>query len=133
MFGTEPGGFFKVMVHRDKDEFYKAIQKEAEDRGTTLLSVCRSRGISYNTFSRWKQRHPASFGKEPSDKGPEEPTEVIHLRPEGEKETDNDRMYRSAEQRKDGERESGDVEITLTISCPDLRKLERIMEAIANV
>jgi len=42
MFGTEPGGFFKVMVHRDKDEFYKGIQKEAEDRGTTLLSVCFS-------------------------------------------------------------------------------------------
>jgi hypothetical protein len=133
MFGTEPGGFFKVMVHRDKDEFYKAIQKEAEDRGTTLLSVCRSRGISYNTFSRWKQRHPASFGKEPSDKGPEEPTEVIHLRPEGEKETDNGEMYVNAKQRKAGGRKSGDVEIMLTISCRDLRKPERIMEAIANV
>lgn len=107
------------MVHRDKDEFYKGIQKEAEGMGVTLLSVCLSRGISYNTFQHWKHRHPASFGKQPPDKGPEEPTEVIHLRPE--------------EEGKAGGRESGDVEIMLTISCPDLRKLERIMEAIANV
>ena len=33
MFKTEPGGFFKGMVHRDKEEFYKGIQKEAEDKG----------------------------------------------------------------------------------------------------
>ena len=32
MFETEPGGFFKGMVHRDKEEFYKGIQKEAEDK-----------------------------------------------------------------------------------------------------
>jgi len=42
-------------------------------------------------------------------------------------------MYVDAKQRKAGGRESWDVEITLTISCPDLRKLERILEAIADV
>ena len=62
MFDTEPGGFFKGMVHRDKDEFYKGIQKEADETGRTLLSVCNSRGVSYNTFLHWKHRHPASFG-----------------------------------------------------------------------
>jgi hypothetical protein len=50
-----------------------------------------------------------------------------------EKETDNGEMYVNAKQRKAGGRKSGDVEIMLTISCRDLRKPERIMEAIANV
>lgn len=49
------------------------------------------------------------------------------------KKTDSGEMYLDAKQGKAGGRESGDVEITLTISCPDLRKLERIMEAIANI
>ena len=76
--------FFGNMVNKAKDEFYKGIQKEAEKTGRTLLSVCDSRGMSYNTFLHWKHRHPASFGKRPPDKGPEEPTEVIRLRPEEE-------------------------------------------------
>ena len=58
----------------------------------------------------------------PPDKGPEEG-----------KKTDNGEMYVDVRQRKAGGRESGDVEITLTISCTDLRKLERIVEAIADV
>lgn len=98
MFETEPGGFFKGMVHRDKEEFYKGIQKEAEDKRVSLLSVCRSRGISYNTFQRWKHRHPASFGKQPPDKGPEEPAEVIRLRSEEEGKTENGEMYVDAKQ-----------------------------------
>lgn len=100
MFETEPGGFFKGMVHRDKEEFYKGIQKEAEDKRVSLLSVCHPRGISYNTFQRWKHRHPASFGKQPPDKGPEEPAEVIHLRPEEEGKTENGEMYVDAKQGK---------------------------------
>ena len=96
----------------------------------SFLSVCRFRGISYNTFLHWKQRYPASFRMQ---KGSEEQREVIHLRPEGEKENANGEMYIDAKQGKDGGRESGDVEITLMISCTDLMKLERIMEAIANV
>ncbi len=102
-------------------------------RETTLFSVCLSRGISYNTFQHWKDRHPASFGKQPPDEGPEEPTEVIHFRPEEEEKTDNGEIYVDDKQRNAGGRESGDVEITMTISCPDPRKLARIMEAIADV
>lgn len=119
------------MVNKVKDEFYKGIQKEADGTGRTLRSVCGSRGVSYNTFLHWKHRHPASFGKQPPNKGPEEPAEVIRLRPE--EEVANQGMYGNADQNTAGGRESGDVEITLTISCPDPRKLARIMEAIADV
>ena len=38
------------MVHRDKEEFYKGIQKEAEDKRVSLLSVCRSRGKRWGTW-----------------------------------------------------------------------------------
>lgn len=79
--------------------------------------------MNYNTCQHWKHRHPASFGKQPPDKGPEE-----------EEKTDNGEMYiNNAKQRKTGGRKSVDVEITLTINFPGLRKPERIIEAIANV
>ena len=90
------------MVHRDKEEFYNGIQKEADETGRTLLSVCDSRGASYNTFLHWKHRHPASFGKQPPDKGPEETTEVIHLRPE--EEAANQGMHGNANQNMAGGR-----------------------------
>ena len=83
-------------------------------------SSSRSSGSSFVPFS--------SFGNQPPDKGPEEPTKVIRLRPEEEEKTDNREMYVDAKKRK-----SVDVEITLLINCPDLRKLERIMEVIANI
>ena len=44
------GRIFKSMVHRDKEEFYKGIQKEAEDKRVSLLSVCRSRGKRWGTW-----------------------------------------------------------------------------------